>query len=266
MNKLCGTANLIILLSFFSCQQEGIEEVYSKDNDYIQFTTPTIEVVYEEDTRSVTTETLKKTTLANEESFAVWGYCVPNMVGSNTLDYNGATSSWLAKRALSLPNVFYTSGTDFLNTVTVGKSQTGRKERKWYSSGYGLDGNANTSVGTNTNDYQYTFFAYYPAGDTGFKINPSGGNNQYIAHNALNVQYTMPYSNGAEIDLSNSSSYVTNDAMLAMVENHKRGNGKVQFTFSHLLCALNFQCNNFTEYKDYNELQNGEPTQKGENL
>lgn len=261
MNKLCGIANLIILLSLFSCRQEGIEEMYPQDNDCIQFTTPAIEVVQEEGTRGVTTETLKKTTLANGESFAVWGYCVPNMVGSSTLDYNGATSSWLAKRALSLPNVFYTSGTDFLNTVTVGNAQTGSKERKWYSSGKGLDGNTNASVGSNADDYLYTFFAYYPVGDNGFTIN----NGQYVAQNELNVQYTMPYSNGAIIDLSGSS-YVTNDAMLGMVENHKRGNGKVQFTFSHLLCALNFQCNNFTEYKDYNELQNGEPTQKGENL
>lgn len=266
MNKLCRIANLIIWVSLFSCRQEGIEEMYLQDNDCIQFTTPTIEVVQEEGTRGVTTEILKKKTLTSGESFNVWGYCVPNMVSSSTsLDYNGAASSWLAKRALSLPNVFYNSGTDFLNTVTVGGEQTGARSRKWYSysdKGYGLDGKENASVGKDANDYQYTFFAYYPAGDTGFQIN----NGQYVAKNELNVQYTMPYDDGDEIDLSSTDSYKTNDAMLAMVENHRRGDGKVQFTFSHLLCALNFQCNNFTEYNDYNDLQEGKPTLKGEDI
>ena len=269
MNRLSHLLYIITLFSLIGCYQEGIEELYPQENDNIEFAVPTIKVTKEDGTRAITTESLKKTALTNGDKFAVWGYCVPNMVGSSsTLDYNGATSTWLAKRALSLPNVFYTSGTDFLNTVTIGEQQTGSKQRKWYSLGKGLDGGTNGSVGANADDYQYTFFAYYPADDTGFRINPpnGSGNNQYIAQNSLIVQYTMPYNDGATVDLNDADSYNTNDAMLAMVENHKRGDGKVSFTFSHLLCGLTFQCNNFTEYLDYESLTNGEPTETGSDL
>ena len=38
--------------------------------------------------------------------------------------------------------------------------------------------------------------------------------------------------------------------MLASVEDHKSSDGKVAFTFQHLLTGFSFQVNNFTAYKD----------------
>lgn len=238
----------ISLVMIASCEQDdwGDDGNISAE---ILFAVPTVQVNVDEGTRAVTPETLKKTSFVDDDAFAVWGYCLPYIPGSTNFAYTSGTGAWETKRALSVPHIFYTSGNNFLNTVKVGEAQTGAISRLWYKSGKGLDGTNNTNVGADAANYLYTFFAYYPAGDTGFKVN--GG---AYTSGQLKVQYTMPYSGGTKNNPTSiqldGGTYVTNDVMLASVEDHKSSDGKVAFTFQHLLTGFSFQVNNFTAYKD----------------
>ena len=239
----------ISLVMTASCEQDD----WGGDgniSDEILFAVPTVQVNVDEGSRAVTPEILKKTSFVDDDAFAVWGYFLHYIPGSTNFAYTSGTGAWETKRALSVPHIFYTSGNNFLNTVKVGEAQTGAISRLWYKSGKGLDGTNNTNVGADAANYLYTFFAYYPAGDTGFKVN--GG--VYTTYGQLKVQYTMPYSGGTKgnpqsIKLNNDS-YKTNDVMLASVEDHKSSDGKVAFTFQHLLTGFSFQVNNFTAYND----------------
>lgn len=246
----------IILVGFgiimsVSCNHSVWEDDVTIPSDEISFAVPTVKVNVSETSRVITTETLAKTSLTDGDAFVVWGYCVPYAPGTTNLSYNSAVGAWNTKRALSAPHIFHTTDTNFFNTVTVGGPQTGATSRLWYKPGKDITGNNNTGIGFDAANYLYTFFAYYPAGDNGFRINPSSsGNNQYINDDQLIVRYSMPYENNSNINLNNPSSYLTNDAMLASVEDHKPADGKVAFTFQHLLTGLSFQVNNFTEYTD----------------
>ena len=232
------------------CQQEDINGESDSVSEEILFAIPEVQVSEVEFSRGITSATLAKTSLEAGERFAVWGYCLPYTPGTTSFAYNAGSSPWLTKRNLCSPHVFDNN----LNIVTVGGGQT--IIRKWFQPGKNLQGNDDTNIGADAENFQYTFFAYYPADDDGFKINPdANGNSQaYVANsNSLIVTYTMPYegtaSSPSAVNLSDVT-YKTNDAMLAMVENHKKSNGKVAFTFSHLLTSLNFQINNYTQYED----------------
>ena len=252
---------IVSCLSVLHCLVVGchneLGDIEEQATEEILFETPQVNLHLDEASRGITSATLSKTSLEAGEKFAVWGYCLPYTPGTTNYAYNSGSSPWLTKRNLCPPHVFDNN----LNEVTVGGGPTVKKY--WYKQGKDLDGNTNNSIGADAENYQYTFFAYYPAEDGGFRINPdaNGESQAYVANsNSLIVTYTMPYNGTASspstVDLGGDT-YVTNDAMIAMVENHRKANGKIAFTFSHLLTALTFQVNNFTEYKDENDTQYG---------
>lgn len=176
--------------------------------------------------------------------FGVLGYCVPFTVGSTDPNYNAGSDIWSLKRKLCPPDVF------FKQKVTVGANGctyvrpggTGNNDPKyWYKQGYDTNNSLNNSI-PDAEDYKYTFFAYYPF-EGCFTVDAP--NSPSVA-GAPTFIFTMPQiGDNLDKQLSHNN---TPDAMLAALYNVTKDNGSVQFTFSHLLTALGFEVNNFSNY------------------
>ena len=217
------------------CQQDELPTPSGSDGDYIRFATPAIRAE-ETATKSVTQDVLEA-----GQQFGVLGYCVPYQLGQpGTYDYNGGSSLWRVKHTLCPPSVFYNT------PVTVGDGGcTYSPLKQWYTPGHGLDGEEVAAVGNNADNYLYTFFAYYPyrEGNQVFSVDaPANG----TTAGAPKFTFSMPQQGTSTGDALDHTA--TPDAMFAVAINHQKTDGSVDFTFSHLLTALGFEVNNFSEY------------------
>lgn len=211
------------------------------DSRYINFGLPVqVSSSYgEAESRSVLLDNLP----AGSE-FGILGYCVPFTVGSTDPNYNAGSDIWSLKRKLCPPDVFFkqkvTVGTNGCTYVRPGG--TGSNDPKyWYKQGYDTNNSQNNSI-PDAEDYKYTFFAYYPFKGC-FTVDAPNAQNEA---GAPTFTFTMPQI-GDNLDTPLSHD-VTPDAMLAALYNVTKDNGSVQFTFSHLLTALGFEVNNFSNY------------------
>lgn len=224
---VCG----IVFLILTGCRQETLP-ISGGQEDYISFKTPVLDV--QTDTRSTT-----KNALEVGDQFGVLGYCVPYLLGTTNLNYNSATSFWGIKYYLCPPSVFYNT------PVTVGNGVCSYDSPKmWYREGYGLDGKSNSSVGADAEQYRYTFFAYYPYKETDPVFTLDTPEDASVA-GAPKFTFTMPQEGDnieKELDYTN-----TPDAMFGVLQNQQKSQGSLTFTFSHLLTALGFEVNNFSE-------------------
>ena len=218
-----------------SCQQE--EYVGGNDQqgqDYIGFSIPAVAV--ETATKATTIDALPQ-----GEQFGVLGYCVPYRVGTTELDYGGGDSYWATKHGHCSPSVFYNQA------VTVSDGYCNYTPLKhWYGEGTGLDGESINNAGMDAEDYRYTFFAYYPyrATDPVFSIDAPG---DASTAGAPKFTFTMPQSGTALTDELDYTA--TPDAMFAVLYNRQKSQGSLDFAFSHMLTALGFEVNNFSEYE-----------------
>lgn len=218
-----------------ACQQETFHspDIPTDHADYIQFGTPTVTLNTE--TRSTT-----KDALTEGDAFGVLGYCVPYQLGTSNLNYSSGTSLWLIKYSQCAPLVFYNE------PVTVNADGTCSYDnlKKWYIEGYGLDGEEIAGVGTDAEQYRYTFFAYYPYLSTNPVFNVNAPANQTTA-GAPKFTFIMPQTgDNLNTPLEHSG---TPDAMFGVLYNQQKTGGNVSFEFSHLLTALGFEVNNFSE-------------------
>lgn len=210
------------------------------DSRYINFGLPVqVSSSYgEAESRSVLLDNLPE-----GSEFGVLGYCVPFTVGSNNPNYNAGSDIWSLKRKLCPPDVF------FKQKVTVGTNGctydrnggTGNDPKYWYKKDYDTNNQFIDDI-PDAEDYKYTFFAYYPF-EGCFTVDAP--NAQNVA-GAPKFTFTMPQTgDNLYTQLSHDD---TPDAMLAALYNVTKDNGSVQFTFSHLLTALGFEVNNFSDY------------------
>lgn len=224
----------VLGLLMAGCQQDELPAPAGGESDYIRFATPVIQA--EMATKSVTQNALEP-----GQQFGVLGYCVPYQLGRpGEYDYNGGTSLWLVKYSQCAPSVFYNT------PVTVGEggcSYTSLKQ--WYTPGHGLNGEGISEVGNNADSYYYTFFAYYPYRD-GKQVFSVDAPTAEATAGAPKFTFTMPQTGTTTSDALNHAD--TPDAMFAVAYNHQKTDGSVDFTFSHLLTALGFEVNNFSEY------------------
>lgn len=200
-------------------------------DNYIRFSAPAVTV----ETRSTTQDAL-----GTGDRFGVLGYCVPYMMGTTTPQYSAGASEWGVKYNLCPPNVFYNE------PVTVADSYCSyNNPKQWYRDGYGLDGQPNEEV-SNADNYRYTFFAYYPYRDAGsevFRIESPANN---ATAGAPDIVFSMPQTGG---DTSTPLDHAaTPDAMFGVLYNRQKSQGSLQFSFSHMLTALGFEVNNFSDY------------------
>lgn len=226
---------LSTLLLLPACQQETFHspDIPTDHADYIQFGTPTVTLNTE--TRSTT-----KDALTEGDAFGVLGYCVPYQLGTNTLDYDAGESFWLTKYKLCAPLVFYNEAV----TVNADGTCSYTNLKKWYVEGHGLGGEEISEVSADAEEYRYTFFAYYPyeSSDQAFTIQAP---TDQITAGAPKFTFTMPQtSNDLTTQLDHAD---TPDAMFGVLYNRQKAGGNVSFEFSHMLTALGFEVNNFSE-------------------
>ena len=230
----CAALLLAAAVAFAACEQE--EPAFRPHPaEYITFGMPALTV----ETRAATDGFHDDYPLG--EPFGVLGYCLSYELGSNTeLNPNSGTGSWALKKEMAPPAVFYNRKVN----VSANGVCTYDNPRRWYSDGTGNEGISDAL--TNTDNFRYSFFAFYPFdtnpddGNGGFRITPAAANEA----GAPVFTYCMPFSgNNADAPLDDTR---TPDPMLAMETDMRRGDGMVNFNFNHILIGLGFQVNNST--------------------
>lgn len=224
----------ITVLLLVSCNNEldyGFDE-----NNCIRISTPTITV--DSDSRSVT-----KNELTEGDSFGILGYCVPYQVGTTNPQYSAGASIWSIKYGQCPPDVFYNE------KVTVNKGYCTYDNLKyWYSPGFDVNGNSNINI-TDVDDYRYTFFGYYPYSDqnSASKFFSIDVPNSSTVNGAPKFTFSMPQKGLSVSDPLKHE--VTPDAMFGVLYNRTKSQGNLSFNFSHMLTALGFEVNNFSDFK-----------------
>ena len=218
------------LAAVISCERQLPE--YSS-GEYILFSSPGMTV----ETRSG--ELLDAIT----EDFGVLGYCIPYVQGSHdNWDYNAGTSGWEVKKVNCPPTVFYKQRVSS-NGIYDSEGGSANNPKYWYRNGWGLDG-PNPNIPADAENYRYTFFAYFPYGDNYWTISPPS---ESSAGGPI-LTFTMPQDQGGNVETTRLDATKNIDAMLAMEKDVTRGSGDVTFEFSHILTALGFEINNFSDY------------------
>ena len=226
---------LCVSLLFVACQNNELGNIDLDSNTYIRIASPTISV--ESESRSTTLNELPV-----GASFGVLGYCVPYMVGTSTPQYNAGSSLWSTKYNQCPTDVFYNEEIKIADGYC-----TYDNPKLWYSVGLDVNGNSNDGI-TNVDNYRYSFFAYYPYSDQNssekiFTINAPESN---TSKGAPRFTFTMPHS-GTTVDTPLDHTK-TPDAMFGVLYNRTKSQGSLSFTFSHMLTALGFVVNNFSDY------------------
>lgn len=179
------------------------------------------------------------------DSFGVLGYCVPCQIGSTIPDYSAGSSVWTTKISNAVPDVFNRQKVTLTSNDiwqydynNVDGEQTTYNPKYWYADG--KDTENNDAGCTNTENYRYDFFAYYPYRSDVFTWEkPTSDTDK----GAPRVKVSVPQSGGDNMDPVD-----TPDAMLSVIHNYQRQiNSRVAFNFSHIFTALGFEVNNFSE-------------------
>lgn len=187
------------------------------------------------------------------DQVGVLGYCKSENQGH---DYSA--SDWDTKKPFAVPDVFYNQPLTYGGGGTWNYTWTGTGHigglHPWYEN----------------EDYTYAFFAYYPYAEVQASwggesegtiwgedrremgtIELSGENEK----GDPTITYTLPHE-GEDPRRSNLALNVVPDFMLAYnTENHTRSDGAVSLHFRHMLCAFEFEINNYnTEEVTINSL------------
>ena len=177
------------------------------------------------------------------DEFGVMGYCVPYRVNTSNLDYASGQNPWTLKKAQSSPEVFYNQRVVVTaNGCLYDRNGGANNDPKyWYREGFDTNNNSNAAI-TGTDDYRYSFFAWYPY-DGAFTIDQPNG---ATVAGAPVLTFTMPQTGTTLSDPLDHS--LTPDAMLAVLYDRHRTDGPLQFNFSHVLTGLGFEVNNLSTY------------------
>lgn len=178
------------------------------------------------------------------DKVGVLGYC--KATGLNGEDYSA--SEWDTKKPFATPEVFYNQELTYKGNGVLSYKYTGRNPapvgdlHPWYDN----------------EDYTYAFFAYYPYAQLGYgnrgTIYAEDGETSMGTIRLSNEGdtgdptfiYTMPHTGrntSSPLDLD-----VVPDVMLAYTVDHVRSDGAVALNFRHMLCAFEFEVNNYNPY------------------
>ena len=169
----------------------------------------------------------------------VLGYAPAGRAGT---DYG--TSPWDTKKPFATPEVFYN------------EPLTYQGEGAWnYSWSTGNSPQGGLHPWYDDPDYTYAFFAYYPYvqmgyGGRGTLENENGESMGTIELSGEDeagdptITYTLPH-DGQSAQHSQLDWEVVPDFMLAYKVDHREADGAVNLDFRHLLCAFEFEINNY---------------------
>lgn len=180
-----------------------------------------------------------------EDQVGVLGYSKVTYT-ANGVEVDASTSLWDAKKEWAKPEVFYNQELTYKGNGVLSYNYSGDNAvgtlRGWY----------------NEPDYTYAFFAYYPyvsvdrnwSGNYDGEIDGGQGTITLSGENKTGdptFTYTMPHTGrntSSPLDLD-----VVPDVMLAYTVDHVRSDGAVALNFRHMLCAFEFEVNNYNTYR-----------------
>lgn len=180
------------------------------------------------------------------DKVGVLGYC--KATGLNGEDYSA--SEWDTKKPFAKPEVFYNQELTYKGNGVLSYEYTGWNPapvgdlHPWYDE----------------EDYTYAFFAYYPYVNVNSYYNPGTitAEDGRTSMGTIRLSdeddtgdptftYTMPHTGrntSSPLDLD-----VVPDVMLAYTVDHVRSDGAVALNFRHMLCAFEFEVNNYNPYQ-----------------
>lgn len=228
----------IWMLSSCNNQLDDIQEVVSP---YIKFEAQTLSV----ESRLASVDEGMRNEFKEGDSFGVFGYCVPTKIGESTPDYAAGSSVWTAKMSNAVPDVFYNQKVILNNGFWVYNWQDAKSDiynpKYWYANERDTEGNTVEEI-TNTQNFRYNFFAYYPYDTRVFNwLRPTNASDK----GAPKVTVRIPQDVSDSMDPSD-----TPDAMLSVLYNYQQKvNSELSLSFNHVFTALGFEVNNFSEFK-----------------
>lgn len=164
------------------------------------------------------------------DKVGVLGYCKAEYrIEGQDEAVDASNAPWERKKEFAKPEVFYNEPLTYQGNGAWTYNWTETRNinglHPWYN---------NTS-------YTYTFFAYYPYAADG-TISNNMGTITLSGRDAAGdptITYTMPYTDG-ELAWN-----VVPDLMLAYRVDHLKSDGAVSLNFRHMLCAFEFEINNY---------------------
>lgn len=236
MNYKYTLSILTVGVLMAACSNELPDSPQTNNSTYINFGVPTTTVVDSRTTETLPEGVTQGSTLLNSivpnTSFGVLGYCRAYQPGTTNIQLSSALAPWSAKRNNVFPEIFYKQEVTYNGSLCKYEyTETPGHPRKWLSSADG--GNEDPNL------FQYTFFSYYPT-DQFEVLKPT--NKTEVS--APIIKYSMPFTNQDTIKVLEQKD--VKDVMLDAVYNAKKGS-KVQFDFTHMLTALSFTVNNYSD-------------------
>lgn len=265
---LLGVAALPLLLASCSKDELDMDAAQPDAARYITFGAPGF-TVETDMTRAATDGFLDA--FPEGGSFGVLGYCLPRSPMNNSvIQYQSGSAVWGSKNNNAVPDVLCKRKVTYQNGTC-----TYTDPRRWYTDGDAqgqVEGAQTGDVMTGTDDYSYTFFAYYPydgesagtggpAADSGyepFTFEKPKAENEATVNAATDMgapimSFHMPFTaysgSGTEESTYNTSLNPDKvpDPLVAYRPNVTRSDGRVQFAFSHVLTGLGFRVNNYSQ-------------------
>ena len=243
MKQRAYTIALLAAALLAACQQEEEYQPQPERNtEVITFSTPSY-------ARSAQ---LRYGAFEQGDQVGVLGYCLSE---NNGQDYSD--QPWDAKKVFAKPDVFYNTPLTYNNGMW-GYSWDAPDNRNdpWY--GYSPVGDLHPWH--DNENYTYAFFAYYPyaAGtpnsDDERQITIGGvnmGTVKLTGENATGdptITYEMTQHNTVASTTSSKHWWEVPDFMLSYVTDHRKADGSVRMNFRHLLCAFEFEINNYNPF------------------
>ena len=169
------------------------------------------------------------------DEVGVLGYCKAEYrIEGQDEAVDASNAPWERKKEFAKPEVFYNEPLTYQGngawTYNWTETENINDLHPWYD---------NTS-------YTYTFFAYYPYAADGTISNGDVENMGTITLSGRDaagdptITYTMPHTTGGELAWN-----VVPDLMLAYRVDHLKSHGAVSLNFRHMLCAFEFEINNY---------------------
>lgn len=217
------------------CQQDEIPTPQpAGDGTVITFNSP-----YTVDTRSAA---MRSGSFKKDDKVGVLGFCKDQVQGNSD-------AAWDVKKQFCTPDVFYNQELTYDGAGAWNYSWTGRFEEQNYTD--------ELHPWSSNEDDTFSFFAYYPYAANGLLTGTAADGSSTYSMGTIELstkdhrgdptfKYTMPFGTDGTTT-SNRRWWHVPDVMLAYKVNHLKTDGSVQLKFRHLLCAFEFEVNNYND-------------------
>ena len=235
-NYIYTLAGMALCSLLVGCQQDEIPTPQpAGDGTVITFNSP-----YTVDTRSAA---MRYGSFRQGDKVGVLGFCKAYNQGQDNSD-----AAWDVKKQFCTPDVFYNEELTY--------DGSGAWNYEWNGSFDGNDAVGTLHPWSRNEDDTFSFFAYYPYAANGRLTGTAADGSTYSMgtielsaddhRGDPTITYTMPFSDGGTNTSQRQWWYVP-DFMLAYKVDHLKADGSVQLNFRHLLCAFEFEVNNYND-------------------